>query len=187
MKDSTVYFYKEPVLWYKENQFKADEIQLVTHLGEMDSVLFNKNVFLASQDTIDPHFYNQIKGNTMVGWFHENDLRKLRVEGNSETVYFLWEEDQTPVGMTRISASDMLIYMKENQLETISYQKKPKAKLYPPDQIPPDQLKLNGFIWLIDKRPLKKEDIFNWEGNSGERTESQKSESQESEDQNSER
>jgi len=177
MKDSTVYFYNEPVLWYKDNQFKADEIQLVTRDGEMDSVLFKKNVFLVSQDTIDPQYYNQIKGNTMVGWFIENDLRKLRVEGNSETVYFLWEEDQTPVGMTRISAKDMLIYMKDNQLETITYEEEPKAKLYPPDQIPPAELKLNGFLWLMDKRPLKKEDIFIWEGNGGQKSKDQKPES----------
>ena len=113
----------------------------------------------------------------MVGWFIENDLRKLRVEGNSETVYFLWEEDQTPVGMTRISAKDMLIYMKDNQLETITYEEEPKAKLYPPDQIPPAELKLNGFLWLMDKRPLKKEDIFIWEGNGGQKSKDQKPES----------
>lgn len=166
MKDSTVYFYNEPVLWYEGNQFSADEIQLVVREGELDSVVFKKNVFLISQDTIDPQYYNQIKGNSMVGWFIENDLRKLRVEGNSETVYFLWEEDQTPVGMTRISAEDMLIYMKDNQLETITYHKEPKAMLYPPDLIPPAELKLNGFLWLIDKRPKKKEDVFDWEGSS---------------------
>lgn len=177
MKDSTVYFYNEPVLWYEDNQFKADEIQLVTYNGEMDSVVFKKNVFLVSQDTIDPQYYNQIKGNTMVGWFIENDLRKLRVEGNSETVYFLWEEDLTPVGMTRISAKDMLIYMQDNQLETITYEEEPKAKLYPPDQIPPEELKLNGFLWLMDKRPLKKEDIFIWDGNGGEKPKDQKPES----------
>jgi len=166
MKDSTVYFYNEPVLWYEGNQFKADEIQLVTHEGEMDSVVFKKNVFLVSQDTIDPKYFNQIKGNAMVGWFIDNDLRKLRIEGNSETIYFLWEEDQTPIGMTRIAAKDMLIYMKNNQLETITYKEEPKAKLYPPDEIPTDQFKLNGFLWLMDKRPLTKEDIFIWEGSS---------------------
>ncbi|MCD6179656.1 MAG: hypothetical protein J7K39_07110 [Bacteroidales bacterium] len=176
MKDSTVYFYNEPVLWYEGNQFKADEIQLVTHEGEMDSVVFKKNVFLVSQDTIDPKYFNQIKGNTMVGWFIDNDLRKLRIEGNSETIYFLWEEDQTPIGMTRIAAKDMLIYMKNNQLETITYKEEPKAKLYPPDEIPADQFKLNGFLWLMDKRPLTKEDIFIWEGNGGENSEKKKPE-----------
>lgn len=161
-KDSTIYFYKKPVIWHKENQFLADEIQLVIRNGELDSVFFKKDVFLISQDTIDNQYFNQIKGNSMIGWFKNNDLRKLRVLENSETVYFLWEEDQTPVGMTRISASDMLIYLKDNQIETITYQKEPKAKLYPPEKIPNDQLKLNGFLWVIDKRPIKKEDIFVW-------------------------
>lgn len=165
MKDSTVYFYDEPVIWYKENQFKADEIQLVILHGELDSVVFKKNVFLTSQDTIDPQYFNQVKGNMMVGWFKDNDLRKLLVTGNSETIYFLWEEDKSPVGMTRISSSDMLIFLKDNQLETITYQKEPKAKLYPPSKIPQDQLKLNGFLWLMDRRPQKKEDIFDWGGN----------------------
>ncbi len=161
-KDSTIYFYRDPVIWHKENQFKADEIQLVIRQGELDSIVFKKNVFLISQDTIDPQYFNQVKGNSMIGWFKDNDLRKLRVFDNSETVYFLWEEDQTPIGMTRISATDMLIFLKDNQLETITYQKEPKAKLYPPDQIPADQMKLNDFLWLIDKRPKKKEDIFIW-------------------------
>ena len=162
VKDSSIYFYYNPVIWYKDNQFQADEIQLAMRDGGLDSVVFKKNVFLISQDSIDPQYYNQIKGNSMVGWFVENDLRKLNVEGNSETVYFLWEEDETPVGMTRISATDMLIYLKDNQLETITYKKEPKAKLYPPDKIPADQVKLNGFLWLIDKRPKKKEDVFVW-------------------------
>ncbi len=150
------------MVWHKENQFKADEIQLVIRQGALDSVLFKKNVFLASQDTIDPQYYNQVKGNNMVGWFNDNDLSKLRVTGNSETVYFLWEEDETPVGMTRITSENMLIYMENNQLETITYQIDPKAKLYPPDKIPADQLKLNGFLWFNEKRPKKKEDIFVW-------------------------
>lgn len=164
MKDSTIYFYKDPVIWHKENQFRASEIQLVIRHGELDSIVFKKDVFLTSQDTIDPQYFNQVKGNTMVGWFKENDLRKLHVLGNSETIYFLWEEDKTPVGMTRISSSDMNIFLKDNQLETITYLKEPKAKLYPPERIPADQLKLNGFLWLIDKRPKKKEDIFDWDG-----------------------
>lgn len=171
LKDSIVYFYNEPVIWYDDNQFTADEIQLVMRHGELDSVVFKKNVFLISQDTIDPQYYNQIKGNAMVGWFRENDLRKLRVEGNSETVYFLWEEDQTPVGMTRISSENMLIFLKDNKLETITYEKDAKAKLYPPEHIPADQMKLNGFLWLMDKRPKKKEDVFVWEGNGDQKSE----------------
>lgn len=163
MKDSTVYFYNEPVIWYEDNQFKANEIQLVIQNGELDSVLFKEDVFLISQDSIDPQYFNQIKGNTMVGWFIDNDLRKLNVTGNSETVYFLWEEDKTPVGMTRISAEDMVMFLKDNKLETITYKKEPKAKLYPPSQIPADQLKINGFLWLIERRPKKKEDIFIWD------------------------
>ncbi|MCD6092300.1 MAG: hypothetical protein J7J72_12470 [Bacteroidales bacterium] len=171
LKDSTIYFYNEPVIWYEDNQFKSDEIQLVIRQGELDSVLFKKNVFLISQDSIDPQYYNQIKGNTMVGWFIDNDLRKLNVKGNSETVYFLWEEDKTPIGMTRISAEDMVMFLKDNKLETVTYKKEPKAKLYPPAQIPPDQLKLNGFEWLIERRPKKKEDIFIWEGSESKKDE----------------
>lgn len=163
MKDSAIYFYHNPVIWYEDNQFMASEIQLVLQQGELDSVVFKKDVFLVSQDSIDPQYFNQIKGNNMVGWFIDNDLRKIKVTGNSETVYFLWEEDKTPVGMTRISAEDMLMYLKDNKLETITYKKEPKAKLYPPAQIPADQLKLNGFQWLIERRPKKKEDVFIWE------------------------
>jgi lipopolysaccharide export system protein LptA len=162
MQDSSIYFYHKPIIWHKKNQFTADEIQMVVQNGEMDSIVFKRNVFLISQDSINISQYNQIKGNSMVGWFVESDLRKLKVLGNSETIYFLYEEDETPIGMTRITSADMLVFLKDNELETITYQKDPKAKLYPPSKITAELLKINGFEWLIDRRPLKKEDIFIW-------------------------
>ena len=43
---------------------------------------------------------------------------------------------------------------------------KPKSNgtLYPMDQLPPDQMKLEHFVWFDYIRPLNKEDIFKWRG-----------------------
>jgi len=113
-----------------------------------------------SQDTVDPNYYNQVSGETMFAWFKENDLRKIYMHGKSETIYFLWEEDGTPIGMNQIQSKDMLIYLVDQQLESITYIENPIPVLLPLELVNPGNDKLKGFIWKIDERPMKREDIF---------------------------
>ena len=96
----------------------------------------------------------------MYSWFIEGDLRKIKMIGKSETLYYLWEEDGTPIGMNKIQSSDMLIYIKDQQLQTITYITKPIAKLTPLEFVNPMDEKLKGFVWMQDWRPMKREDIF---------------------------
>jgi lipopolysaccharide export system protein LptA len=158
--DSVLYFYKQPMFWFDENQISADEISMFTKNGDLDSAAFYHHVFLVSQDTVDTNYYNQVSGDIMYAWFFDNDLRKIYMKGKSETIYFLWEEDGTPVGMNKMQAKDMLIYLENQQLKTMTYINKPIATLYPYGQIEPSDEKLKNFIWKMSLRPQKREDIF---------------------------
>jgi hypothetical protein len=158
--DSTLTLYKEPVLWSDENQLSSDSIKIVYASKEIDSLVLYDNCFIASRD--DTATFNQIKGKSMVGYFSNNKLYKITVSGNSQTIYFVREEDGALIGINRVIASKMLIFVRENKIKTITYIDMPKATLFPEDEVPPEELKLRGFKWIEGRRPASKHDIFYW-------------------------
>ena len=94
--------------------------------------------------------------------FLDNELRKIKVTGNGETVYFVQEEDSSFVGVNKAICSDMMIYVEENNIKKITFIKQPASTLYPIDELSNQELELKGFIWFPEKRPLSKADIFIW-------------------------
>jgi len=156
--DSTIFLYHEPVIWSGKNQLTADTITINIRNGELDTMVMYKSAFIVSQD--DTTKFNQIKGKDMIAYFVKNELYKIKVTGNSETVYFAREEDETLIGINKLFASDMLIFVENNDIKTITYIDKPSGTLYPENEISPYDLKLKGFIWLEDQRPKTKEEIY---------------------------
>jgi len=158
--DSTLRMFQKPILWFDENQISSERIDLISENGSLDSAAFQKNVFLVSQDTVDPQFFNQISGKNMYAWFKDDDLRKIYISDQTETIYFLWEEDGTPIGMNKMKSKDMLVFLKDQQLETMTYISAPEAKLTPTPLVKATDTKLPGFIWRMEWRPRKRADIF---------------------------
>jgi lipopolysaccharide export system protein LptA len=159
-RDSTMYMYHDPVLWSAANQLTSDSIKLTILNSQIDSMILFNSAFIVSQD--DTNKYNQVKGRNMIGFFKNNELYKISVTGNSETVYFAREEDHSLIGITRVYSSDMLIYVEKRQIKSITYITEPKAVTYPEKDISPYDLKLKGFKWIVGKKPLSKMDIFRW-------------------------
>ncbi len=160
VKDSTFTMYKNPVLWSDENQLTSDSIKMVILNSQIDTMVFYGSCFIIALD--DTGTYNQIKGKNMIGYFRHNELYKLSVFGNSQTIYFVREEEGELIGVNKAEASDMLIFLKDRQMKTITYLINPKATLYPEKDLHPQDLKLRGFKWHGYNKPLKIADIFNW-------------------------
>jgi len=158
--DSTLTLYKDPVLWSDENQLTSDSIKIIYANKEIDSLVLYNNCFIASRD--DSATFNQIKGKNMVGYFSNNDLYKIAVSGNSQTIYFVREDDGALIGINKVVSSKMRIFIKDNQIKTITYIDMPKATLFPEDQVPPAERQLKGFKWIEGRRPASKHDIFTW-------------------------
>jgi lipopolysaccharide export system protein LptA len=159
-RDSTLFLYHDPVLWSEANQLTADSIMLTMLNNQIDSMVLHNSAFIISKD--DTNKFNQVKGRDMVGFFRENELFKIKVLGNAESVYFAREEDRTLIGITKVYSSDMLIFIEKNQIQSITYQNQPRAVTAPEKDVSPYDLKLKGFKWIEGKRPLTKNDIFRW-------------------------
>ncbi|MEI6890458.1 MAG: OstA-like protein [Bacteroidales bacterium] len=159
-KDSAMVMYHEPVIWSVKNQMTADSIRLVMKNGVMDTMALYNSAFLISQD--DTGKYNQIKGRDMAGYFKKNELYKIKVLGNAETVYWGREEDKTLIGIQKAVSSDMLVFISNNQLKSITYLGSTTGAIYPEKDVSPYDLKLKNFKWLEDRRPKTRQDIFVW-------------------------
>jgi lipopolysaccharide export system protein LptA len=158
--DSTLIMYKEPIIWAENNQLSGDSISMTILNQRLDTLVLYSSAFMISED--DTNKYNQVKGRDMIGYMNNNELQKIKVIGNSETLYYIREEDRSLIGINKVISSDMLIFLENREVNSITYIELPIGIIYPEKEISPLDLKLKGFKWLIAKRPLKKEDIFTW-------------------------
>ncbi len=156
--DSTIRFYKEPVLWSDENQLTADSISIVQGNGSIEKVILTENAFITSKE--DTAGYNQIRGKNMVGYFGKNQLEKIDVTGNGQTIYFARNKQQQTIGVNRADCSDMLILISENKVDKITFIKQPDATLFPLNELKAEELFLKGFNWQDSRRPRDRESIF---------------------------
>ncbi len=159
-KDSSMTMYHEPVIWSDSNQLSADSITLIMRNGEADSLKMYGTAFIISKD--DSAKFNQIKGRAIFAKFRKNELYKINVMGNAQTVYYGREEDRTLIGINTVVSSDMLIYLENNQLKSITFLTNPDAHTYPEKDLPAEERKLKSFKWVEEQRPRVKSDIFRW-------------------------
>lgn len=159
MADSLMSMFNEPVLWTDNNQLTADTIRLLSEKNKMKEMFLNSNAFIISlSDTLQ---YNQVKGKNMHGFFSENKLYKVDVKGNSETIYYLKEENSDDIiGINKAVSSDLLIFINNKQFESITFITSPEGTLYPANELAQPERVLKGFKWRDDKRPKQKLDVF---------------------------
>lgn len=163
-KDSTIFLYNEPILWSEKNQLTADSVHIAMKNDQLDTLaLINSCFIISMDDTISKNTFNQIKGKVMVGYFKDNDLSKISVFGNAESVFYIREENGDLIGVNKTLSSDMNIYLTDNELQKITPIRNVEAHMYPESELPEDDKKMKGFKWIEGQRPMKKEDIFRWD------------------------
>ncbi len=157
--DSTARYYGNPVLWSEENQLSGDFITMQQRNGQIDNLKIFNSAFITSMEEAGK--FNQIKGKDLTGYFKENQLYRVEVDGNGQSLYYAKNSKDEVVGMNRADCSNLLIFIAESKVQSISLLDAPTAILYPPGKISPDQALLKGFSWKIEQRPKSREDIFN--------------------------
>ena len=155
--DSTMHLFGKPVLWSEESQLTAKTIDIILADGKIIRLDMETDCFIISEE--DTTRYNQIKGKKMTGYFADNKLKKIYVEGNGQTLYYAKSEN-TMIGVNRADCSRLMIWIEENEVQTISFYNQPDAQLYPPDELAPSEALLKDFIWRGNERPANVQDLF---------------------------
>ena len=156
-RDSVIRLYTSPVIWSKENQLTADSMALFTKNRQADRLELYNTAFVASQ--VDKNRFNQIKGRSLKGYFRDNELYKIDIEGNGETIYYLLDGDKI-VGINEAKCARIEIKVDDGKIQGITEFQNPEGDIYPPLDAKPESLILEGFAWYKNIRPLKKSDIF---------------------------
>lgn len=155
LKDSLLFFYRDPIFWNLNNQLEGDTIVMEVTEKEIKNMSLLQRAFLVTEDTIQN--YNQIKGRTMKAFFKKSKIDKIDVNGNGESIYYVLDEDDPTniftLGMNRILCSDMTIRFVNEKLDNISFYIKPEARFIPPHELTPGVQELDGFEWRGDQRP----------------------------------
>jgi lipopolysaccharide export system protein LptA len=162
--DSTIRFFKDPVLWAQENQMTSDSIRILLKKKKIDKLFLVGNSFVASQDSMKN--FNQIKGKKMTANFDGKSIKNVIVQGNGESIYYALQKIEPvadslkavteTMGMNKIICSNMKINFVEGKVNNITFLIKPEASFIPPHELKDDVKKLKGFTWRGEARPSRK-------------------------------
>ncbi|MCP4310439.1 MAG: hypothetical protein GY790_04190 [Bacteroidetes bacterium] len=157
--DSAFNFFGEPVLWSDENQLTASEMKVVMKDQKLHRMDLTGVAMVISQK--DSTKYDQMRGKEMTGYFRDNQLTRITVRGNGQTINYAVDQDVI-IGANKTECTDLVIYLKDNQISKVSYMTKPDGTYYPLELLPPAEALLSDFKWVVERRPVDYLDVFRW-------------------------
>jgi len=175
-RDSMIFMYAEPVLWSEGLQITGDTIRLKTYGGVIERLYVYEHAFMINE--IDTSHYNQIKGKRLTGFFQYNEIYKILIEGNGESLYYAVAEEEEQkqdslntatdsipyepefMGVNKAICSNILIYLENQQVQRIMFLTKPDGAFHPIQKFPDDEKYFDGFSWQISRRPNNRWEIF---------------------------
>jgi lipopolysaccharide assembly outer membrane protein LptD (OstA) len=156
--DSVLSLFHDPVLWSDSNQFSADTIHLFFANDKLNKIKLVDHAFLASVN--DTLVYNQINGRLITGFFEQDTLRHLNVDGNAQSIYYMQDDQKKYVGVNKIQCASMVIRLEKNQLSQIRFRGEPSGTMYPIQKINTADFILEGFEWKGGLRPESSQVLF---------------------------
>ena len=129
-QDSVIRFYKDPVIWSEENQLTSDSMAIFTKNQKTDRLELYNSAFVASQ--VDTLRFNQIKGRSLTGYFQNNELYKIDIKGNGESIYYLLDGEDV-AGVNQTKCANMEAYMEKGKIQEIYEFQNPEGFIDPPE------------------------------------------------------
>jgi hypothetical protein len=120
--------------------------------------VFN-NAYLIQKDTIGTG-YNQVKGQKLIGLFHNNELDSITIDKNVEVIFYMRNDEQELIGIDNTTSSSLEMYLESQQITGVKFIKKVPGKIYPPSKFPDNARLLPEFKWRGEERLFIKEDLF---------------------------
>jgi lipopolysaccharide export system protein LptA len=157
-QDSVIRMYVNPVLWSEENQLTSDSMAIFTKNRQADRMELYNSAFVVSQ--VDTLRFNQLKGRSLTGYFKDNKLYKINIEGNGESIYYLIDGNEI-VGRNTTRCARIEIFVKDGKITEIYEYQSPEGTIDPPSASGGQNPKLQDFSWYDAIRPKHKLDIFN--------------------------
>lgn len=157
--DSTLRWYGKPVLWSQGSQQTGDTIYLRLKNNKLNTLQIIKNSFIVNVNA-DSAKYNQVKGKLITAFFTNGEISNAFVDGNAESVYYDRGKDSIYTEMNQTVSSRIKILFKNKEIGYILAIKDVEGARTPMTELKED-VKLTGFSWVPELRPLSKKEVIN--------------------------
>ncbi|MES2829541.1 MAG: OstA-like protein [Bacteroidota bacterium] len=156
--DSTLRWYGKPVLWSQGSQQTGDTIFLRLKNNKLNTLQVIQNAFIVNVNS-DSAKFNQVKGKLITAFFTNGELSNAFVDGNAESVYYNRDKDSVYTEMNQTVSSRIKILFKNKEINTILAIRDPEGVRIPMAELK-DDVKLTGFSWQPERRPLSKKEVI---------------------------
>ncbi len=157
-RDSIFQLFNDPVVWASNNQVTGDTIYLFTKNKKAERLYVFENGMVVSKS--GENLYNQIKGNSLNGYFNDGSIDYMRAKGSAESVYYAKDENNEFVGMNSANADIIDMYFVDKELNRVVFRRDITGIFGPISQVPEDKKILRNFKWLEKRRPKTKFELF---------------------------
>ena len=151
--DSILSLFGNPIMWTDSTQMSADTIDIALNGGEVDFIDLKVNAMIVMLD--EQGHFNQIAGHAITNYVNENELSRSKVNGNSQLVYFVINDEDQLEGVNQSKSNSMMFTFKGGELDKINFYRNPESKIIEYQEgMTLDNYNLQGFLWRIDEKPL---------------------------------
>jgi hypothetical protein len=157
--DSIFRLFINPVAWAGGYQITGDTMFLYTKNKKPDRLYVFENSLVVGKSYTN--MYNQIKGNTLNGYFKDGVIDYMRSKGSAEAIYYIKDDSMALVGVNRVNKADIIdMIFLNKQLNKVVLRRDADGIIYPIKKVNLDEMKLRNFKWLEDRRPKTKYELF---------------------------
>jgi lipopolysaccharide export system protein LptA len=156
--DSIFRLFRDPIVWASGSQITGDTIYLFTKNKKAERLYVFENGMVVNKS--GNNLYNQIRGNTLNGYFKDGQMDFMKARGNAESIYYIQDDDSAYVGVNRATADIIDMYFKDKALNRVVYRSDVQGTTTPFRQVNFEEMRLRNFRWLEEKRPKSKYELF---------------------------
>lgn len=158
-RDSIMHLMNKPVIWQENQQYSSEKISILSKNQEVYQVELQQSAMVT--ELMDSLYFNQISGKDIIAHLDSSQIRRVDVNGNAETIYFIREEsDSTLIGANRTESSFVVIHFKDKKIDRIVLTPSSSGEFHPMHKITDEFIYLTNFFWLETHRPTTKEEVF---------------------------
>lgn len=157
-RDSLFMFFGDPVLWSDTTQFSADSIQMSIKNNQIDDVTLRQKAIIVTE--LYGTYYDQIKGKAIIAQFDSSAIKDMWVLGNAESIYYTRDDESAFIGVNKTICSRMYFTFIHNEIHLLKYYGENSSQMVPMNEAAHDTLRLEGFRWRKDERPLNIKDLM---------------------------
>lgn len=159
--DSVVRMINEPIAWSRGSQITGDTIYMQLDSSSVRSMYVPDNSFVVSRTGPEQaDLFDQVQGKTLTAFFKDNNIRKMIVHPDAQSIYFTKDDNGAYMGLSQANAEMMRIYFGEEKISKIKYIKNVQNVMTPMEQVDLPNARLSRFKWLYKERPQSKEELF---------------------------